>query len=400
MPVMVIFTDGAALAFGAAAYIRWELASGQFWSRLIMAKGKIAPKRIVSVPRMELNGAVLGNRVKNFLVKETNLKFEKVYHLVDSSTVLGYVHKECGIFHPYEGIRVAEIQSANTFVDGRLEGWAWVSGEQNPADWCTKPRSALKVANDDFWQSGPDFLRRDEASWPIKFSYKMDRLEGEVSLKKETVFFQSCYPDHLGRLIENISSWYRLVRCVGWLLRLCTSGGTKPDMLSFEELEGAKVVLLKKVQKEIVVDLVLAAERGVGRFRKLAPVCDAKGVWRVGSRLKTFVPFTADNKMPAIIPPDHKVTLLVMRDAHNFSHAGMNGTLCCFHVKGFWMVRAGNLANSVKTKCVPCRKVDVITESQVLGVIPEERLRNLQAWGSCQLDLLGFFNCRGDVNPH
>ena len=50
LPVLVVFTDGAALAFGAVAYIRWKLVSGGYWSRLIMAKGKIAPKRIVSIP--------------------------------------------------------------------------------------------------------------------------------------------------------------------------------------------------------------------------------------------------------------------------------------------------------------------------------------------------------------
>ena len=59
-----------------------------------MAKSKIAPKNIVSVPHMELNGAVLGNRIKNFILKETNLSFSNVYQLVDSSIVLGYVHKE------------------------------------------------------------------------------------------------------------------------------------------------------------------------------------------------------------------------------------------------------------------------------------------------------------------
>ena len=105
-PILVIFSDGAALAFGAAAYIRWELKSGGFWTRLIMAKCRIAPKNIISIPRMELNGAVIGHRIKNFITKETNFNFAKVYQLVDSSTVLGYLQKECGTFRPFEGVRV------------------------------------------------------------------------------------------------------------------------------------------------------------------------------------------------------------------------------------------------------------------------------------------------------
>ena len=61
-PVLVIFSDGSTLAYGVAAYARWQLLSGGgYWSRLIMSKSKIAPKRMVSVPRMELCGAVVGN---------------------------------------------------------------------------------------------------------------------------------------------------------------------------------------------------------------------------------------------------------------------------------------------------------------------------------------------------
>ena len=91
-------------------------------------------------------------------MKDTNFKFSKVYQLVDSSTVLGYIHKECGIFKPYEGIRVSEIQSSNNFVNERLSGWAWVAGTDNPADWCTKPHPVKDLTPGSFWQSGPPFL--------------------------------------------------------------------------------------------------------------------------------------------------------------------------------------------------------------------------------------------------
>ena len=68
-------------------------------------------------------------------------------------------------------------------------------------------------------------------------------------------------------------------------------------------------------------------------------------------------------------------------------------------MNGFWTVRAGHLAKSVKNRCVPCRKVSRVTQSQAMGDIPEEVLTNLKAWGCCQVDLFGPYNCRGDVNP-
>ncbi len=398
LPILVIFSDGSTLAFGAVAYIRWTLASGGYWSRIIMAKGKIGPKNIISIPRMELNGALLGERIKNFIMKDTNMEFEKVYQIVDSYTVLGYVHKEYGLFHPYEGIRISEIQSSNKFSDGRLEGWAWVSGDLNSADWTTKPISIMKFLLDGFWEGGPAFLRLHVDLWPIKFTYKTGRLEGEVSIiKAKDVFFQWCCSDILGRLISYCSEWVRMVRVLCWILRVTTSGGNK--FLSAAELQKAKMILIKYTQKDLVIELSLAAEKGVGRFRKLAPVCDEQGVWRVGSRLKNFVPFTIDQKMPVIIPPDHRITLLIMRNAHQFAHTGLDGTVSRFRINGFWTVRAGHLAKTVKNKCVDCRKVSRATETQAMGDIPEEVLKNLKAWGCCQVDLFGPFGCRGDVNP-
>ena len=125
LPILVIFSDGSALAFGAVAYIRWQLVSGGFWSRMIMSKCKIAPKHIVSVPRMELNGALTGNRIKNFILKETNLEFAKTYQLVDSSTVLGYVHKQCGVFNPYEGLK-SSLHQTCSLMDTYRVGRGWI----------------------------------------------------------------------------------------------------------------------------------------------------------------------------------------------------------------------------------------------------------------------------------
>ena len=119
----------------------------------------------------------------------------------------------------------------------------------------------------------------------------------------------------------------------------------------------------------------------------------------MGSKLRNFVPFTVDNKMPVIIPPHHRITLLVMRDAHQFNHTGDDGTLCRFWAQGFWTVRAGHLAKKVKDSCVPCRKVSNNACSQVMGEIPHEQLMNLYAWACCQMDLCGPVECRGEWNP-
>lgn len=231
-----------------------------------MAKCKIAPKHILSVPKMELNGADLNNRVKNFIIKDTNLKFSKVYQFVDSSTVLGYLHKQCGVFKPYEGIRVSEIQSTNTFENGLLKGWAWVGTKDNPADWCTKPRPVKDLITKFwFWVGGSSFLKLHENEWPIRFTYRTDKLEGEIVIGKSVhvSVINVSHPDLLGRIVQRVSSWKKMIRVLAWILRM----GTPFAPPNAKQLRRAKMLLLKFAQKDIVSELKLSSE-GKGRFRR------------------------------------------------------------------------------------------------------------------------------------
>ena len=107
-------------------------------------------------------------------------------------------------------------------------------------------------------------------------------------------------------------------------------------------------------QKDMVTELKEALKKGTGRYRKLAPMKDEDGVYRVGSRLKNHVPFTFDRKLPVLLPPDHRITLLIMEDSHQSSHSGQDGTLSKFRSLGYWTVRGGHLARKVKNSCVPC----------------------------------------------
>ena len=183
---------------------------------MVMSKSKIAPRNRLSVPRLELNGAVLSKRLEEFLVSHLEQEFDNIYHLVDSSTVLGYVHKADSKLKPFEGIRVSEIQTAGQFVDGRLHNWSWVEGENNPADWSTKPRSVDELRSDGFWQRGPTFLTEEFEKWPVKLDFKTERLEGELVAKGvHMVYFTS--EDMLAKfreLIEKISSTKKLTNIV------------------------------------------------------------------------------------------------------------------------------------------------------------------------------------------
>ena len=185
---------------------------------------------------------------------------------------------------------------------------------------------------------------------------------------------------------------------MAWILRLVPLARRPTGPLNCVEIDNATVFIVKAAQTEIEQELEKSV-KGKGKFRRLAPKKDEKGVWRVGSRLQNHVPFTHDAKMPKILPTHHRVTLLIMRWCHEFCHSGIDGTLSRFHAKGYWTVRAGHVAKGIKARCVPCRKTAKLTIEQPLGEFSFERLYSQMAWGFCQLDLAGPYYCRGDVNP-
>ena len=275
-------------------------------------------------------------------------------------------------------------------------------GCENPADWCTKPRTVKDLTENDFFYSGPPFLALKEEEWPIKYSYRTDKLEGEIEnrLHATCSFVEvSVSTNIVNRLLVRGSSWKKVVRVLAWIICICQPRDRRiSGPLTCEEVRKSKKMIVKEAQREVEAELEMAAISGTGRFRKLAPVKDQEGIWRVGSRLRNFAPFTKDANMPQILPTQHRATLLLMYLAHQFSHSGQDGTLSRFHADGYWAVRAGHIARKVKNWCIPCRKIAKITLTQPMGEYTLEGLNSNYAWGFCQLDLLGPFHCRGMVN--
>ena len=58
-PVLIIFSDASENAFGACAYIRWEVGDGKYESRLLLAMSRLATLKKMTIVRLELNAALL-----------------------------------------------------------------------------------------------------------------------------------------------------------------------------------------------------------------------------------------------------------------------------------------------------------------------------------------------------
>ena len=388
-PSLIIFSDASDKAYGFAAYIRWKLSDDTFWSRLIMAKSRVAPMKKLTTPQLELNGAVLAKRARQMLQKEMRIKFSNVVHLVDSETVLHMLHKDSTRFKLYEGVRLGEIQSS---CNGNMTEWQWVSGESNIADWVSRGRCPNDLGPGTEWIQGPFFLQEDKSKWPVKSHSQLGKqslLPGEkkVVLTNTVVCGDTEAPIVFERY-GKISTLLWVVARLKAIARLKSFKGGSTKNVTTQDFARAEQFLIAEAQKVMLNDIKR------GKYRSLKPILDDKGLYHIGSRM-VHNPMCEDQTF--LLPTTHTLTGLLMRDSHVKSgHRGRDTTLARFRSK-YWTPHGPKLAKAIVNNCQACKLRKPVLAKQVMGKIPSERLSPSAPFAHVMLDLFGPFLVRGEV---
>ena len=90
-PILCIFADASEHAFGTCAYLRWRKEDGTFEVRFIAAKSRVAPLKKLTIPRLELQAALIASRLSKTIQEESRLKFEDIIYFTDSTIVLSWI---------------------------------------------------------------------------------------------------------------------------------------------------------------------------------------------------------------------------------------------------------------------------------------------------------------------
>ena len=122
-------SDASAVGYGTATYLRIAYPDGTFECAFVMGKSRNAPIKTVSIPRLELQGALLAAGVDLAVRKELNFEVERVVFWTDSMITLNYIHNENRRFQTYVANRVGEIRDLT--CPGQ---WRHCPGKLNPAD--------------------------------------------------------------------------------------------------------------------------------------------------------------------------------------------------------------------------------------------------------------------------
>ncbi|GJQ78647.1 hypothetical protein Trydic_g11750 [Trypoxylus dichotomus] len=145
---------------GSCVYIS-VTSEGLYSSRLLCAKSKIAPLKRITLPRLELNAALLLTRLVDKAVTSLEINFIRKYFWCDSTIVLNWIAAEPITWNTYVANRITEIQELSKTAE-----WRYVPSLRNPADIVSRGRNPLKLMESEMWWYGPEFLRGDCSCWP------------------------------------------------------------------------------------------------------------------------------------------------------------------------------------------------------------------------------------------
>ena len=138
--------------------MRWEFGEEKY-VRFLAAKSRVVPLKELSISRLELQAAVLAERLYKSIRSESRIKFEKVIFFTDSQIVIAWIRSESRAFKPVVSVRVGEIQCNSDPCR-----WRNISGEINVANDVSRGIETEQLEGR--WQRGPDFLYLPEREWP------------------------------------------------------------------------------------------------------------------------------------------------------------------------------------------------------------------------------------------
>lgn len=404
------FADASEEGFGTVTYLLLHDNNGRTHSAFVMGKARVAPLKLVTIPRMELTAAVVASRMDKLWRKELQMDLEESVFWTDSTSVLKYIKNETSRFKIFIANRVSEILKTSN-----VSQWRYVNTSNNPADLASRGVKVQSFLKTDAWLCGPDFLHEPEYRWPENPETLESSLFGDPEVKAVAVnAAQVEQVSPVEKLIGYFSSWFRLKRAVGWFLKfkilllslvrhrkLLRKNLSNLD-LSTDQLEKKLQVQMEGVKAQVPKDVLsledmVMAELNIIRFcqkirfpeelsylkkgecvrrtshlYKLNPIMDGDLI-RVGGRLsRAAMPLEA--KHPVILAKDQHISNLILAHVHQETgHGGRNHMLSHLRQK-YWITGACVAIRKVLTKCVICRKLSASPGQQKMADLPHNRI--------------------------
>ncbi|CAK1583274.1 unnamed protein product [Parnassius mnemosyne] len=410
-----VFSDASESAYSAVLFWRAVTAVGEVHLSLIVAKAKVAPLKLTSIPRLELQAAVMGTRLAETVVEEHERKPDRKVFWTDSKTVLTWIRTGSRSYKPYVAHRLAAIEESS-----KVNDWRWVPTKLNVADDATRDVPAA-FNKEHRWFKGPDFLYLTEDFWPTettrataeepsdeerthyvsnkrrlrlaeglpdpaKFS-NWDRLR--YSTARVLQFIQLCRNTkqrvNYKRTKKNKEAdptWKKNKATVKYQAHMTTKKRSpediKPLMVPAELLKTAEELLMRSSQEESFAEEIDSLNSGKpinkeSRLRQLS-VESINGTLRLRSRIRAVCDMEEKFKNPLIIDGDHHTVKLWVQAIHRqLHHAGVEATVNECRQQ-YWVLRLRPIVRTILRKCLFCRMKTQVPPHPRTGDLPTCRL--------------------------
>lgn len=389
-----VFSDASQTAYGACVYVRTVNTDFTVSVRVLFSKAKVAPLKPISVPRLELCGALLGARLYDKVRNSLRCKFRNVVFWTDSTIVLGWLHMRPTQLKTFVQNRIAEIHELTLDVP-----WRHVRSENNPADLASRGTRLEELSSAVLWWEGPEFLRDP--------NFSIDDHKGSDSFKlRDLPEVKSCVTAVVAQddsecsffPFHRFSQFKRMRRAMAFILRFINNSRYKQNKragsLSVDELDYADKTLARLCQMETYSfeHKALSNNQKVkikGYLSKLNLFLDDHRLIRVGGRLVNSDEFSYGKKHPIVIDSKHYFSTLLFRHEHlQLFHAGPQALL--FNLReSWWPVGGRNLARKIVYSCVTCTRIKGKTLTPMMGNLPKERVTRSLPFHKCGVDYAG-----------
>lgn len=387
------FSDASIKAFSACVYVRTVSDTGNVQVQLLLSKSRVAPlKHKLTMPRLELCGALLATRLMDKVVNSLRLKIDSKFYWCDSTIVLGWI-KSCKLkLKQFVYNRIHEITN-----NSDPNSWNYIPTEMNPADIGSRGLNAAQLQSSLLWWGGPHFLHQTTMQLPTQPKNlniaSLPEIKHQCHLSTDE---SHCHNTHIN-FFMNFSDFGKLQRTVAYAKRFifnCQHTNNKmTGPLTVKELNSALQVLCKQVQRDSYCKqyLQLLQKRPLSpkdKLLKFNPFIDQADVIRVGGRLSNSH-YDYNTKHPILLDASHHITKILVAHYHKILlHAGPQLLLSTLRHK-YWIVNGRNLCRKTTRDCISCLRFAGKTYQPIMGNLPIQRLQADYPFSNTAVDYAG-----------
>ena len=139
------FCDASERAYAAVLYVRLEYMQ-KIQIHLVSSKTKVAPIKTLSIPRLELCGALLLAELIDAIPPKLDISNYSIKCWTDSTIVLSWLARPPGTWNTFVANRISTISQ---IIDPKH--WSHVASEDNPADLASRGVYPKELAVNSIW---------------------------------------------------------------------------------------------------------------------------------------------------------------------------------------------------------------------------------------------------------